>query len=42
MKAYVHPPQAMTVEDVERLELMVGERCNKILLDTGFVSAVCG
>lgn len=41
---YVHPSQAMTVEDVERLELTVGERCNEILLDTGFfiVSAVCG
>ena len=39
---YVHPPQAMTAEDVERLELTVGERCNEILLDTGFfiVSAV--
>ena len=41
---YVHPPQVMTVEDIERLELTVGERCNEILLDTGFfiVSAVCG
>ena len=41
---YVHPPQAMTAEDVERLELTVGERCNEILLDTGLfiVSAVCG
>ena len=39
---YVHPPQAMTAEDVERLELAVGERCNEILLDTGLfiVSAV--
>ena len=39
---YVHPPQAMTAEDVERLELTVGERCNEILLDTGLfiVSAV--
>ena len=39
---YVHPPQAMTAEDVERLELTVGERCNDILLDTGLfiVSAV--
>ena len=39
---YVHPPQAMTTEDVERLELTVGERCNEILLDTGLfiVSAV--
>ena len=39
---YVHLPQAMPAEDVERLELMVGERCNDILLDTGLfiVSAV--
>ncbi len=39
---YVHPPQAMTAEDVERLERTVGERCNEILLDTGLfiVSAV--
>lgn len=39
---YVHPPQAMTAEDIERLELTVGERCNEILLDTGLfiVSAV--
>ena len=39
---YVHPPQAMTAEDVARLELTVGERCNEILLDTGLfiVSAV--
>jgi hypothetical protein len=41
---YVHPHQAMTAEDVERLELTVGGRCNDILLDTGLfiVSAVCG
>src|SRR5713226_5012822 len=41
---YVRPPQAMTAEDVERLELTVGERCNEILLDTGLfiVSAVSG
>ena len=39
---YVHPPQGMTAEDIERLELTVGKRCNDILLDTGFfiVSAV--
>ena len=39
---YVHSPQGMTAEDVERLELTVGERCNEILLDTGLfiVSAV--
>ena len=41
---YVQPPQGMTAEDVERLELTVGERCNEILLDTGLfiVSAVSG
>ena len=41
---YVHPPQGMTAEDVERLELTVGEHCNEILLDTGLfiVSAVSG
>jgi hypothetical protein len=41
---YVQPPQGMTAEDVERLELTVGERCNDILLDTGLfiVSAVSG
>lgn len=32
---YIQPPQGMTAEDVERLELTVGERCNDILLDTG-------
>ena len=32
---YVYPPQGMTAEDIERLELTVGERCNDILLDTG-------
>jgi hypothetical protein len=34
----------MEAEEVERLELMVGERCNDILLDTGLfiVGAVCG
>ena len=40
---YVHPHQVMTRDDVERLELTVGERCNEILLDTGLfiISAVC-
>jgi hypothetical protein len=34
----------MTAEDVERLELTVGECCNEILLDTGLfiVSAMSG
>jgi len=41
---YVHPPRDMTAEDIERLELMLGERCNELLLDTGLfiVSAVSG
>jgi hypothetical protein len=40
----VYPPTTMEAEEVERLELMVGERCNDILLDTGLfiVGAVCG
>jgi hypothetical protein len=41
---YVHPRQVMMAEEIEHLELTVGERCNDILLDTGLfiVSAVCG
>lgn len=41
---YVHPHQAMTAEEIDHLELTVGEHCNDILLDTGLfiVSAVCG
>jgi hypothetical protein len=40
---YVYPPATMEAEEVERLELMVGERCNDILLDTALfiVGAVC-
>ncbi len=40
---YVHPPADMTAEEVDRLEVAVGEHCNEILLDTGLfiVSAVC-
>ena len=39
----VYPPVTMEAEEVERLELMVGERCNDILLDMGLfiVGAVC-
>jgi hypothetical protein len=32
---YVHPPRDMTSEDIERLELTLGERCNELLPDTG-------
>ena len=41
---YVHPPAVIAAEDIERLELTVGERCNEILLETGLFigSAVCG
>ena len=41
---YVQPPQGMTAENVERLEVTVKKRCNDILLDTGLliVSAVSG
>lgn len=40
---YIHPPADMTAEEVDRLEVAVGERCNEMLLDTGLfiVSAVC-
>ena len=40
---YVYPPATMEAEEVEHLELMVGERCNDILLDTRLfiVGAVC-
>ena len=40
---YIHPPADMTSEEVDRLEMAVGEHCNEMLLDTGLfiVSAVC-
>ena len=40
---YVHPPVDMAAEEVDRLEVAVGERCNEMLLDTGLfiISAVC-
>jgi hypothetical protein len=40
---YIHPPPGMTAEEVDRLEVAVGERCNEMLLDTGLfiISAVC-
>lgn len=40
---YVHPPVNMTAEEVDRLEVAVGERCNEMLLDTGLfiISAAC-
>jgi hypothetical protein len=41
---YVYAPRDMAAEDVERLELTIGERFNELLLDTGLfiVSAVSG
>ena len=39
---YVHSPQGMTAEDVERLELTVGERRHEILLDTGLFIVSAG
>ena len=40
---YIHPPADMTAEEVDRLEVAVGEHCNEMLLDTGLfiISAVC-
>ena len=40
---YIHPPADIAAEEVDRLEVTVGERCNEMLLDTGLfiVSAVC-
>lgn len=40
---YIHPPADVTAEEIDRLEMAVGERCNEVLLDTGLfiVSAVC-
>ena len=40
---YIHPPADMAAEEIDRLEVAVGERCNEMLLDTGLfiVSAVC-
>jgi hypothetical protein len=39
----IYPPPDMTVAEVERLELALGERCNDILLETGLfiIGAVC-
>jgi hypothetical protein len=39
----VYPPPTMEAEEVRRLELALGERCNDILVETGLfiVGAVC-
>lgn len=40
---HVYPPPAMKAEEVRRIELALGERCNDILLETGLfiLGAVC-
>ena len=40
---YVYPSPGMEAVEAERLELILGEHCNDILLDTGLfiVGAVC-
>ena len=40
---YIHPPADMTAEEIDHLEVTVGERCNEMLLETGLfiISAVC-
>jgi hypothetical protein len=39
---YIYPPPIIAEDEIERLEQMVGEQCNDILLDTGLfiISAV--
>lgn len=32
---HVYPPPTVRAEEVTRIELKIGERCNDILLDTG-------
>jgi hypothetical protein len=40
---YIHLPADMTSEEVDHLEMAVGEHCNEMLLNNGIfiVSAVC-
>ncbi len=39
----IYPPPTMEAEEVRRLELALGERCNDILVETGLfiIGAVC-
>jgi hypothetical protein len=39
----IYPPPTMGVEEVRRLELALGERCNAMLVETGLfiIGAVC-
>lgn len=39
----VYPPSSMMPDQVSRIELAMGERCNDVLLETGLfiVGAVC-
>jgi hypothetical protein len=39
---YIHPPRDMPAENIERLELTIGERCNELLLETGLFIGQCG
>ena len=40
---YIHLPTVMTIEEIDQLEMAVGEHCNEMLLDNGLfiISAVC-
>lgn len=40
---HVYPPPTVKPDDVTRIELNMGERCNDILVDTGLfiIGAVC-
>ena len=39
----VYPPDSIKAEEVTRIELTMGERCNDVLIETGLfiVGAVC-
>ena len=40
---HVYPPPSIKADDVARIELTMGERCNDVLLETGLfiIGAVC-
>jgi len=39
----VYPPPSVDPEEATRIELMIGERCNDVLIETGLfiIGAVC-
>lgn len=39
----VYPPPSVDAEEATRMELKIGERCNDVLVETGFfiIGAVC-